>query len=397
MSFEFYTLLFEKTILSMQKFYLEHWLGPSYRANQEYPTPWVCPRCISQYGFKRRGSRKRTLKTSHSKVCFRLLQLTCNDCNKTFSPFPNLLRIGSMHRLTKELEQKLCTVVKDLSYAKTTKIFNMLFELDLSPTTVHRTIQKNAKKAVIVENKDHISCLQTDSTKIKASSNKRGIDVHLAIVIGPSEKKGRRTIRQKNLAVIQVAKKPSAVKKLLIETPVDQLLVDGNSGVEKFVKQKKLATVIQRCLWHIPRTAAHMMYLDGLSTIAGVQQAKALSGFLFDESLSVKEKLLGYDAQIKKYKAKNFDSTSTFLENARMNLFTYKQFDDQDIFVRTNSVIERLMREVNRRMENGSRWTPQGAQNLLTLKFIEELNPESYQYLWKSQKLNNNNFSVRLC
>jgi len=44
-------------------------------------------------------------------------------------------------------------------------------------------------------------------------------------------------------------------------------------------------------------------------------------------------------------------------------------------------------------MENGSRWTEKGAQNLLSLKFIEELNPESYDYLWKLKKC----FVNRMC
>ena len=55
------------------------------------------------------------------------------------------------------------------------------------------------------------------------------------------------------------------------------------------------------------------------------------------------------------------------------------------------------MREVNHRMENGSRWTEKGAQNLLNLKFIEELNPESYDYLWKLRKKPKSEFSVILC
>ena len=55
------------------------------------------------------------------------------------------------------------------------------------------------------------------------------------------------------------------------------------------------------------------------------------------------------------------------------------------------------MREVNRRMENGSRWSQTGAENLQKLKFIEELNPVSYDYLWKLKKNSKASFEVRLC
>ena len=55
------------------------------------------------------------------------------------------------------------------------------------------------------------------------------------------------------------------------------------------------------------------------------------------------------------------------------------------------------MREINRRMENRSRWSKSGANNLLKPKFIEEMNPESYAFLWKLTKNKLYNFKVILC
>ena len=140
-----------------------------------------------------------------------------------------------------------------------------------------------------------------------------------------------------------------------------------------------------------------MLYLDGMSTPQAREFVKPMNELLFNESLSVDRRVKKYNKLIEKCKVYNLTSTNSFLENAKEHLFTYKQFAEKDLHGRTNNVIERQMREVNRRMENGSRWTEKGAQNLLNLKFIEELNPESYDYLWKLRKKHKSEFSVILC
>jgi hypothetical protein len=388
---------FEKILYELQAHILNHYLGAVWNSNNSIPTPWECPRCRNRIAFNRRGKRKRSLKSSVGILCFHLLQVTCLDCEKTFSPFPLLLGIESRHRLTKELEQFLCTVVKDNSYSKTAKAFNLLLGLDLSPTTVHRTVQKHGQEVEVIEDLSQITHLQTDITRINASANERGISVHFAISVGGSYQKGKRTIRQKTLACVQVAKSPEKIKTLLDRSKIDQITVDGLSGLEGYISKNQLPVNVQRCLWHIPRTAKHMLYLDGMSTPQAREFVKPMNELLFNESLSVDRRVKKYNKLIEKCKVYNLTSTNSFLENAKEHLFTYKQFAEKDLHGRTNSVIERQMREVNRRMENGSRWTEKGAQNLLNLKFIEELNPESYDYLWKLRKKHKSEFSVILC
>jgi len=390
-------LLFVSLFKKAQEALLTMYLGAPWNKSPGVITPWECPKCAARAGFKRRGNRTRTLKTSIGLVSFPLLQVTCSDCGKTFSPFPELFGIEKRHRLTRELEQKFCRIAKDLSYGKTAKLVNKVFDLDVSPRTVHSSVQKYGTRAKIIEDLSHISHLQADSTKINASASERGIDVHLAISIGPSEHKNGRTFRNKTLASVQVSETPADVKKLLRESQVDQLTVDGKSGLEGFIENEKIPTTIQRCLWHIPRTAAHMMYLDGHSIVFGRKFVSPLKDLLFDESLSVNTRLEKYNNFIEKCRVAGCERTANFLDNAANDLYTYKQFADTDVHGRTNSIVERQMREINRRMENGSRWSDLGANNLLKLKLIDEMNPDSYAYLWKLTKNKIKYFKVVLC
>jgi ssDNA-binding Zn-finger/Zn-ribbon topoisomerase 1 len=389
--------LFVSLFKKAQESVLDIYLGTPWQKSPGLATPWECPKCAARAGFVRRGKRIRKLKTSIGQVSFPLHQITCTDCGKTFSPFPELFGIEKRQRLSRELEQKFCRIAKDMSYGKTAKLVNEVFDLDISPRTVHSTVQKYGAFAKVVEDLSQIKHLQADSTKINASAKERGIDVHLAICIGPSEQKNGRLVRKKTLASVQVSEKPAEIKKLLKQSQVDQLTVDGKSGLESYIETENIPTTVQRCLWHIPRTAAHMMYLDGHKIASGREFVAPLKGFLFDESLSVNTRLEKYSDFIAQCRDAKCEKTVNFLENAAANLYTHKQFEETDVYGRTNSIVERQMREINRRMENGSRWSKAGANNLLKLKFIEEMNPESYAFLWKLSKNKLKTFKVILC
>ena len=67
---------------------LEQVLGPKWMDGPQSHAPWACHHCGSERGFKRRGSRPRTLrKSSLGRVPFQLRQVTCRRCESTFSPF----------------------------------------------------------------------------------------------------------------------------------------------------------------------------------------------------------------------------------------------------------------------------------------------------------------------
>lgn len=392
----FFQKLFREILLKFQLDVLQRVLGPRWKPKQLKPSPWECPRCGSRYGFKRRGHRKRALKTSYGDVHFKLLQITCFDCGKTFSPFPKLLGIAHGHRLTRELEQLICRIVKDKSYRKTANTFDALIDLNLSPYTVHRVVQKYGRQMKLVEDVYHIRQLQYDSTKINAAANERGLNVHLAVAVGNKTRKHNRVLRKKSLVDVQVSPTPDRLKKQLKTSVIDQLTVDGLSGLQGYIKQNQLDIPVQRCLWHIPKTAVHMLYLEGIPTPMGRQFIRPLKQFIFDEKLSIQQRLAQYDMFTYSLLKNDLFGTARFLENAREYLFTYKQHPEGDSD-RTISIVERQMREINRRMENGARWTPQGAENLLKLKFVEELNPQSYDHLWKIKNHLKASYDVILC
>lgn len=77
-------------------------------------TPWRCPKCESNIGFSRRGSRfKRVYKNEHLYE-IRLYQVTCFKCDLTFSPFIDLLCMDKKGRISQSIYNNIETKVKKL-------------------------------------------------------------------------------------------------------------------------------------------------------------------------------------------------------------------------------------------------------------------------------------------
>lgn len=51
---------------------------------------------------------------------------------------------------------------------------------------------------------------------------------------------------------------------------------------------------------------------------------------------------------------------------------------------RTTSVIEREMREINRRADVGARWSEPGIDRLLRLRHSKRINPDDFDRVWSA-------------
>jgi hypothetical protein len=86
---------------SYQEERLQQVFGASYKWNSrvDVTAPWKCPKCSSNHGFRRRGSRNKIVHYNNEKVDVRLFQVTCLQCSSTFSPFPEILGLERNQRI----------------------------------------------------------------------------------------------------------------------------------------------------------------------------------------------------------------------------------------------------------------------------------------------------------
>lgn len=388
--------LFYQQFDEIQRYILDKILGNRWLPQQSMAAPWECPECSSRYGFSKRGKRERYLKTSIGKLKIPLLQVTCHDCGKTFSPFSRLFGIPYRKRLSRELEQKIVKNVIELSYNKSSININDLLDIKVSKQTIHRVVQRYGKEALILRTGAPIRQLQVDSTKVNAVNNERGINVHIALSIGTRTIKGKRTYVSKELVEIEVNEQPEKIKKILKKHPVKLLIVDGHSGLESFIKEQNLNIDIQRCLWHLPRTLSHSLYLDGLPLYQRRFWAKSFLPIIYDD-IDLEQRIRKYDEFSIILNQNGYDHAYKYIINAKVESFTYFKLPLEKRGYKTISIVERQMREIKRRFKNGSRWSKKGIENLIKLKLIYLFSKNSWHYLWKLKPNPVKNFYFILC
>ena len=388
--------LFYQQFEEIQRFELDKVLGKRWLPQQSRAAPWECPRCRSKYGFSKRGKRERYLKTSIGKLKIPLLQITCHDCGKTFSPFIRIFRIPYRKSLSRELEQKIIKNVIELSYNKSSINIDDLLGISVSKQTIHRVVQRYGTESEILRTDEPIKQLQVDSTKVNAKDNERGINAHIALSIGTRTKKGKRTYVSKELVEIEVNEQPRRIKKLLKKHPVELLIVDGHSGLESFIKKQNLNINVQRCLWHLPRTLSHSLYLDGLPLNQRKFWAKSFMPIIYDD-IDLEQRIKKYDDFSITLNQQGFYHAYQYIINAKIESFTYFKIPVEKREDKTTSIVERQMREIKRRFKNGSRWSKHGIENLIKLKLIYLFSKNSWDYLWKLKPNPIKNHSFILC
>ncbi|HEX8903936.1 MAG TPA: hypothetical protein VF771_03800, partial [Longimicrobiaceae bacterium] len=127
----------------------------------------------------RRGSRTRKLKTSSGVLVFRLHQVTCGECDATWSPFVDWLGLKPYQRVSEELERKLVEWVTELSYAKTCKLGGEWLGETLAPKTLHRYVQQRGSDVRFTPAAECAVAL-ADGTKVPAGPGERGCEIRFS-------------------------------------------------------------------------------------------------------------------------------------------------------------------------------------------------------------------------
>lgn len=180
-------------------------------------------------------------------------------------------------------------------------------------------------------------------------------------------------------------------KKLAPKKLANMLVADGEIGLNNGLQ--KLAHHRQRCLWHIPHELGPLMKYQEKAPEEEIKYAlnQVHSIFQIDipdkdfdqveekELIEMNEKIIACEMQMKllaEYlETKGHSKASTYINNARNNLFTYLRYWMKTgvLTPKVTSKIERLMREINRRIKKFAfNWSEKGCAKItrLLLKLI---------------------------
>ncbi|HYW06219.1 MAG TPA: hypothetical protein VE913_04630 [Longimicrobium sp.] len=339
----------------------------------------VCTRCgVVHRGpgtLLRRGRRMRRLKTSSGSLVFRLHQVTCGACGRTWSPFADALGLAPRQRFSEELERKLVECVTELSYAKSCALGAAWLGESLSPRTLHRKVQERGA-AVVFTPAPECAVVEADGTMVPAGKNPRGCDVWFSLQILGREEVAGRTRVKKRIGGWAMGSRgwegalPSGVANELI-------LTDREKGVPEFLQKAHPEVRHGLCEWHLSHTLDHLLLLDGVKVERRKTDVAQLSRIL---SGPMEERAEAYTA---------FTEGLTHGPRAQRMLRSSaaQVLYDAPPPERTTSVIEREMREINRRADVGVRWTVPGIDHLLRLRHARRINPDDFERVWSDVQM----------
>lgn len=335
----------------------------------------VCERCgVVHCGgstILRRGSRPRQMRTSSGLLVFALKQLTCRHCRRTWSPFGRLLGLVPRQRIAEELVRKMTECVTELPYGKTCELANAWLGASVTPKTLHRFVQERGARLRFTP-AEPTEVVVADGTRVPAGSSERGVDVRLSFqILGRHEEHGR-TVVEKRIAGWGMG--PGGWSDALPAGICTKVIVtDREKGLPELIAARFPGIRHQHCEWHLSHTLGHLLYLDGVKVKERKPLTAKLSHIVWGESTEDRRAAYTTFCGELTHRPKAHKMLSDALENVL--------FDDPSP-ERTSSVMEREMREVNRRSDVGARWSERGIDNLLRLRAARRINKDDFERVW---------------
>jgi hypothetical protein len=336
----------------------------------------VCERCGVLHGshatLQRRGSRPRRLKTSSGILVFKLRQLTCRDCGRTWSPFAEWLGLRPRQRICEELERKLVEWVTELSYAKTCRVGGEWLGATLSPKTLHRCVQRRGS-AVRFTPAPECSVALADGTKVPAGTQKRGCEIRFCLQLLGRDELHRRPRVLKRIAGWSVGA-GDWDRAIPAGVATDAIVSDREPGLAEAAHRQNPDVFQGMCEWHLGHTLDHLLVLDRMKVQERKQRVAELCRIVWGPE---EKRAAAYRAFCNALQ--HCPQAYAMLRNVAAYVLSPERPSE-----RTTSVIEREMREINRRTDVGARWTVRGVDHLLRLRHSKRINPDDFDRVWSS-------------
>jgi len=389
--------------------------------------------CCDSPTFRRAGKKSKNLLTTIGQVCFEWTLLRCKTCGKSHNPLKSFFELGTYQTKSGELEKICLEVVSEDSYRKSVgKIIN-LTPVKFNHRTLHRWVMRTSAAEIKVTYTD-LNVLMADGTKFKKFINQsqqkekkllceklgqkyeepsnRG---EVKIIMGINDKNeivpmGAWTSESWKVIGKAIYRANNPDRRLAPVKVADILLADGEialgHGLKNLVHHK------QRCQWHVPHDLAPLMkYQDGAAT-EDITHAMDQVSKIFEieipekdfeqvatlDLVTINQKIKDCELEIKKLSdllsSKGYSQAATYLSNAKDDLFTYLRYWMKTGIVtpRVTSKLERLMREINRRIKKFAfNWSEKGAAIITRIIIKLICSPKEWENYWvQRMKLSGN-------
>ena len=354
--------------------------GLPLRLHDQAEAPWSCTACSSARGFRRRGQRPggRKLNSAVGQVHFGLAQLECLRCGRRFAPMLQVLGLRAHQRRTDRLGDLAAGLAVEVAYAKAARLLWELAGVALSARSIRRHVISIAPERLGPEI-DTVPIVLLDGTGVRAGEAKLGVGLHLAIGLVARRREAGRVVVEARLLGATLGEGWDTMAELLAPVQPGLVIVDGEEELTAMASGLWPSAALQRCLFHLSKATQHLArYTDRLPLKAAKAVRARFDRMLVDayRSGDAAATAVAYDAFIADLDHLGAPAAAEHLRAARPHALTFLThpeagrlvFGDKGRAELGTGVLERVMREMNRRTDVGVRWSLPGARAILMVK-----------------------------
>ena len=348
---------------------------------------------------RKRGYRKdlRKISTVFGDLVMGIREVECCNCGGRYCPILNALKIGRYARKEMNFEHEVIEAVIDTNYRRLIDGRS----IDISLGGIHNIvvgsdIDETFQEPVLVED---LSAIMADGTGVKQYKGSKG---ELRVVVGVT-KAGHveplGSFSNTDWSEIEKTIKERIKAAGAYDIP---FLYDGEPGLDNFLADLAES---QRCTWHGPRGLYHSLWQDGLKKndsqpemdklkqLIGIELPEGDFELLKEEDKQqVSEKYESSKTEIKEliemFRKKGYQHGAAYLENLSQRLFTNVEIwlKTGVISPKTTSLLERLFREIGRRLKKIAwGWSDKAVTNISKMIMIRQYSREKWEQYWKEK------------
>ena len=328
-----------------------------------------CPRCGSGAAY-RKGTRPRTVEVPRlGAVKVERPYLECRQCGRSYVPYE--AGAPEQRRYGQEALRRPIEATMETSYRRGAEALSDSFMESPSERTLWRIINEGPPEATEEEapleaDAEAIRAAErtcvADATRIPAREEEaqHSLSVAHAVELDKAGGAGGRPALERQPVAGRVGSE-TRLREALSKVSVSTLVTDGQMDVSDVADQ------CGRCRWHLPRSVRYLLYNDDVSGDRNQQltgEVRELAYTDYANPVAAQATLIRW-AAVRRQEA---PQAAGHVERAAPQIGVYARSNpppSADFAVETTAPVEREMREINRRFENGGQWTRSGAENLL--------------------------------
>ena len=361
--------------------------------------------CCLTPQYEYHGQSARQFRTSVGLVSIHWRRLRCTSCGKTSTPLRCFLGLELYQSKTSELEKIVTEIVSEQSYRRSSSHLSTIGSIPVPKSTAHRWVAQSDCDQ-LEDSDETFSMLFADGTGYKRRPNKESSVTNrgeLRIALGVDESGsivplGAFTGKSWDEIAAAVQGKRDDDKPV-----ADMLVSDGERGIaESFAE---LCKSHQRCHWHCVQDLNHTMWQDKAGIVERRQMQKKLAAIIgielpeediekVDDSdkTALAEAVVEAESDIskliRKLQDKGYITAADYLFRAISNMFSYvrRWLLTGIVGPRASSMIERMMRELARRLKRMAfGWSEQGAAKMARIIIKRFTSEGQWEKYWKDK------------